>query len=379
MLRRIRSFLIVLPLVGLLALALVPGVAFADDGMDVGAFSVFNSVEVGPNETVYGDAGSIFSSVNVMGHVTGDVFSIFSSVNISGQAEVDGDVFSVFSSVNVGGNAVVHGNVTSAMSTVNKSATARIEGEQITGLESGAPNIGPVVIRPWDGGMGTRSWGAGLVGNILGGIFSALLLAAIGVVIVVLMPKRIEVIKQTVAYSPWASLGVGFLGLILSVPLALVLLLTCVGFFIVAIGTFLLTLVGLVAIGLYVGQRVMEGANGRSSSPVMDVMVGTLIMALILGGAQHHTLHQLLCRAHLVCPVQSWLRRRTAQPLRQGTARDAGASRCRRHSTSCPGARSISSARAGIGSRGSSTARGARARVHSCGGSCSRACTASGD
>jgi hypothetical protein len=282
MVRRIKSFLIVLPLVGLLALAVMPDIALADDGSQMGAFSVFNSVEVGPNETVEGSAGSIFSSVNVMGHVTGDVFSIFSSVNIGGQAEVDGDVFSIFSSVNVSGNAVVHGSVSSAMSTVNKSPSARIEGQQMSGTGTNRGSVPSINIRPWDARWGAGAWGANLLGNIFGGIFAALLLAAIGVVVVVLMPRRVEVVKQTVAYSPWASLGVGFLGLILSVPLALVLLLTCIGFFVVVIGTFLLTLLGLIAIGLYVGQRVMEGANGRSSSPVMDVMVGTLIIALIM-------------------------------------------------------------------------------------------------
>ena len=283
MLRSHRRYLAMVPVLVLVLLLALPSVALADNG--VGRFSVFNSVSVGPGETINGDVGSIFSSVSVQGTVRGNVFSVFSSVSVSGNAQVDGTVTSVFSSIAVRNNAVVRGDVTSVFSNISKDNSARIEGTQTSGPGNIDATWPGEVHVDWGDWRGFSRWdtGAGYwIGRVFGGVFSALILAAVSVLVVVLFPRRVEVVKDTMVHTPWSSLGVGFLGLLLSFPLALVLLITCVGFFIVIFGTFLATLLGLVAIGLWVGDRVMDTASTRSRSLVMDVLVGSLILALVM-------------------------------------------------------------------------------------------------
>lgn len=278
-----RRFLALIPVVALIFALALPAVALADDGS--GRFSIFESVTVGPNEIVNGDVGSLFSSVNVQGHVTGDVFSLFSSVNISGKAQVDGKAFSVFSSVGVRDTAVVKGDVMTVFSSIDKADGASIGGKQILGMQGTGTdrnfnfNFGSGE-SPWRGNVNMgRNWG---IGRILGGIFSALLLAAAAVVTVVLFPRRVSVVKDTMVHSPWSSLGVGFLGLILFPPLFILLACTCIGGIVVLLGTFLATLLGLVAVGMWIGDRVMDTRSNTSRSPMMDVLVGALILGLIM-------------------------------------------------------------------------------------------------
>ena len=278
---RSRRFLALIPVVVLILALALPAVALADDGS--GRFNVFDSVNVGPNEVINGDVGSLFSSVNVQGHVTGDVFSIFSSVNVSGNAQVDGTVFSIFSSVGVHDAAHVRGDAMTVFSSIDKSAGATIDGQQIVGawrdgtgrnFDFGSGDV------PWRVNVNTgRDWG---IGRIIGGVFSALFLAAAAVITVVLFPRRVAVVRQTMVHSPLPSLGVGFLGLILFPPLTLLLACTCIGGIVVLFGVFLSTLLGLVAISMWIGDRVTDVASPADRSPVVDAAVGALILGLVM-------------------------------------------------------------------------------------------------
>ncbi len=278
-----RRFVALIPVVALIFALALPAVALADDGS--GRFSIFDSVTVGPDEVINGDVGSLFSSVNVQGHVTGGVFSIFSSVNISGKAQVDRTAFSIFSSVAVRDTAVVTGDVMTVFSFIDKADSARIGGKQILAMGgTGAPrafnfNVGTGE-SPWRGNWNTgRNWS---IGRILGGIFSAFILAAAAVVTAILFPRRVSVVKDTMVHSPWSSLGVGFLGLILSVPLTILLACTCIGGIVVLLGAFLGILLGLVAVGMWIGDRVMDTTSNTSRSPMTDVLVGALILGLVM-------------------------------------------------------------------------------------------------
>ena len=170
-------------------------------------------------------------------------------------------------------------------SSIDKADGARIEGEQILGMKGVRDgrefnvDFGPGET-PWHGNVNVgRTWG---VGRILGGIFSALLLAAASVITVVLFPRRVSVVKDTMVRSPWSSLGVGFLGLILFPPLTILLACTCIGGIVVLLGTFLATLLGLVAVGMWIGDRVMDTTSNSARSPMMDVLVGALILGLVM-------------------------------------------------------------------------------------------------
>lgn len=273
MLAKHSSRLAFVSLVVLIVALALPGLALAQDGTD-GQVSVFESVTIEPGQVVNGDVGSIFSSVSVLGTVNGNVFSIFSSVSVSGQGKVTGNAFSIFSSVDVSGNAVVQGDATSALSSVNVNPPARVLGMRSSGfgnINLQAPRGGQFNFGPWN-----------LVGDIFSGIFSALILAAVGAVAVALFPQRVRIIRDTLVKSPGPSVGVGCLAWILILPLALILIITLCGPFLLGLGAFLATLLGMVAVGLLVGERVMETSAYPSRSMVTDVVVGSLIVGLLL-------------------------------------------------------------------------------------------------
>lgn len=278
--RRNHMGLAAIVVVVLVLLAVLPFTVLADDG-NSGRFSIFDSITVRDGEVVYGDVGSVFSSVTVRGTVHGNVFSVFSSVSVAGNARVDGDVASVFSSISVRDSAVVAGSATSVFSSIDTTDTAQIRGVQTTGTADGEFQL-PAWPETPRVPASARSSAGFWIGRIVGGVFSALLLAGLGVLIVILFPTRVQVVRRTMEESPWASTGVGCLGLMLSLPLALLMLITCIGFFIVLFGTFVATLFGLVAIGLWVGDRVTDVAVPKDRSMVMDTMVGLLIISLVL-------------------------------------------------------------------------------------------------
>lgn len=271
----------------LLLAVVVPGIALADDGSERG--SIFSSVRVLPGETINGDVFSIFSNVDVEGNVTGSVFSIFSSVRVAGSGRVQGEAFSIFSNVTVRGNAVVEGDAFSIFSSVDKDASARVLGSTFSAIEkieAEAPGRVDMDWADW-GRLSDWSWRwgfqrGGWTERVFGRIFDTLLLAVIGVIVAVLFPRRVEVVRQTMSRNLGASLGVGVLGLILSVPLALLLIITCIGPFLLGLGVFVSTLLGLTSLGQWIGERAIEQASGQDRSTVTDVFVGLLILGLIM-------------------------------------------------------------------------------------------------
>ncbi len=297
-----RRFLLVAVTVLLLVVA-IPAVALADNGGG-GRFKVFGSVTVEPGETVFGDAGSIFGSVVVRGRVMGSAFSIFSSVRVSDQAQVNGDTFSIFSDVQLSdqaktlgdafsvfsslavlGSASVQGDAWTVFSSIDTDPTATIAGSRFSAIdemEIEGPRDVHIDWGDWDRRWSWR-WGPTPMSwteRIGPRVIDALALALVGVLIVVLFPRNVENVKATLVHNPGSSFGVGLLGLLLVPPLALLLLLTCIGFFAVIIGAFLVTLLGLTGIGLWIGERVLDRTGAQTPSLVPDVFLGTLIMAL---------------------------------------------------------------------------------------------------
>ncbi len=299
-----RRLLVVVAVVFALMLA-VPPVALADNGGD--RFSVFESISIRQGETVYGDAVSIFGSVSVAGHVTGSAVSIFGSVSVTGRVgkdavsvfgsvtanDVPGDavsvfgsvtvgqgasnVVSVFGSVDLGPNAVVRGNATTIFGRISTAPGAQIRGDRFEGMggEIEWPPVG------WRMGRVGEWWG-GTWFNVVQGVIWAVALAGLGVLAVILFPRHVETVKRTLVVSPWSSLGVGFLAFILAIPLTVLLVITCIGPLVLWAGIVVAAILGMIAIGLWVGERTLAGTGAETPTPVMAVLAGTLIVNLLL-------------------------------------------------------------------------------------------------
>lgn len=280
-----------LALVLLLILALPP-VALAQGG-ETDRFNLFGDVVVNANETV-ASATSIFGSVRTDGVVSGDVTSIFGSVLVNnvvggdvaaifGSAEiagpsVGGDVAAVFGSIDLRNNVVVAGNVTAVFGGISKTPGVQVRGREVgnAGMAFRPPEVGGPIFTP---GRAARNAGFNLVGSVI----VAMVFAAIAMLVMVLFPRRVQVTRDTLMTSPWGSLGVGCLANILAIPLSLLLLvlIPCLGFFLTWLVVFLGTLLGLVAMGWWVGNRTLE-LTPQQESPLMTVLVGSIILSLLL-------------------------------------------------------------------------------------------------
>ncbi len=149
------------------------------------------------------------------------------------------------------------------------------------------PGFGPVVSGTGVLGMVT----AALIG-LMRGVVAALALAALGALTVVFLPAHTKQVGQVASSAALPSIGVGCLTvigvmvltpllviIIIGIPVALLLLLA----FVVA-GLF-----GWIALGRLVGERILEAIKVREVVPVVAVVVGILLLALlgaapVLGG-----------------------------------------------------------------------------------------------
>lgn len=212
------------------------------------------NIVVGPDETV-GDAVAIGGSITVRGRVTGDAVAVGGSVRIMPGGHVSGDV------VAVGG-------------TVTKEPGAIVGGD--------TQGIG---VGGW-GWHGPTDWRELLALDLRVRLFKLLgaaLFAGLGALLVALFPARIGTVADVAISRPGNAVLFGLLVALLALPLAVLLLVTCIGIPLIAVEALLLVaagVVGHVAIGLAVGRRIGDALHRPIASQVLATVVGVMVLAL---------------------------------------------------------------------------------------------------
>lgn len=283
-----------------LALALVLLVVvpvWADDG-DQGTVRFGEDLVVGPGERVRGDA-VVFGAdalVEPGGLVTGDLAVMGGSATIRG--EVLGAVVVFGGGARLEEGCLVSGDVITFGGEVHQSPGARVQGQVLSGFRW-APFAGR--FWPWAGQAGEPSaagverpplsWAeafvAGLLGllrGIVGALVSALLLAGLAILAMLFLPRHTRQISVC-AETAWpASLGLGILGALAAIVVALMLVLTlCLA----PLGLLLLVAVagawilGLIAIGLLIGERLFQALNQADVSPLWQAATGVALLILV--------------------------------------------------------------------------------------------------
>src|SRR5205807_9096146 len=115
-------------------------------------------------------------------------------------------------------------------------------------------------------------------------LISALAFAALGAVLVVLFPTHVRRVSETAEHQPVPSAGVGCLTLIVAVFLMIGLAITIIGIPVVvllAIVAAAVWILGWIAGGALAGQRILHAINAHNVTPVLAVVVGVLIIALV--------------------------------------------------------------------------------------------------
>jgi hypothetical protein len=196
-----------------------------------------NIIRVGDNVTIeegtrVNHVIAIGGQVTVYGVADGNVVSIGDSVVLAASSIVGGNVISIGGVIARGSGSEVNGSLTE----VNASNFSQI--------------LATVLDSEWDG----WSWLFAIMSIIL---YLGLLILSI--LLVLLIPKPIRIISDTVARNPYKAGCWGILGLILVVPLAILLTISVIGVVLVPLEISIAIaggLIGFIAVARLVGHRI---------------------------------------------------------------------------------------------------------------------------
>jgi len=213
--------------------------------------------------------------------VEGNVVVMGGSASVAGEVEKDMVVFG--GNVVLQSTAIVDGDLVTIGGNVQREEGAIVRGQEAEGLEfRGLPRFWTLPERVYTYRWPDR-WFS-LIFDIFKAIFVALALAALGLLIVLFWPKQTEVVRQAILNTPLPSGGVGLLTGIVAVALMVLLAITiCLSPIAFLLGVALLaaSIFGWAAVGLLVGQRLLEAFKVRGITPLMAVAVGILLLSLL--------------------------------------------------------------------------------------------------
>jgi cytoskeletal protein CcmA (bactofilin family) len=222
-----------------------------------------NTLTIGSTAVIGGDLLFAASKAYVDGTVSGSMRGAGSEISLTGVA--GGDVKLGVSELTIASSASIQGNLTY---TSEKEAVIQ-SGAQIEGTISHQAGM------EWP-------FRGGLISTALGHLLAFLMILLIGIVIVVLAPRRMALMANTIKTKPWFSLGWGAI-LLFGVPIAAII----VSFTIVGIPLALIALV-LYGIAIYLAQIPVALFIGRwiigyfAKTDSRGVMVGALALGLAI-------------------------------------------------------------------------------------------------
>ena len=226
--------------------------------------------------------------------VQGDVAVFGGSLTVAGA--VRGRVAVFGGAVSLADTAVVQGDLAVLGGSLERAPGARVSGEVWSGLRSGEgrqlwpqpelPGI-PEPVRPEAPRVTADTPGGvlGFLGRILRWeaetLAFCLFLAFLGVLAVAFAPKAMARIASTAATEPAVSFGVGLLSLVVALFGGLLLLLACGLGLLVWLIVSLAWLVGWLAVGLWIGQRLLRAFKARQPSALVEVAVGVILITVL--------------------------------------------------------------------------------------------------
>jgi cytoskeletal protein CcmA (bactofilin family) len=233
------------------------------------------------NSSIGRDLAAAGTTLNVAttAKIADDLIFGVSTSSISGQ--VNGDVKGGANEVTITNE--VGGNVELAVEKLTITSTANIQGnlvytsENEASIQSGARLGGstthnvpekPAVPAPF----------AGIGGKLLGFI----MLLVIGIIIIVLAPRWISAMADSIRTKPWPSLGWGALFLFATPIAAIIVIITIIG---LPVGLIALVLYGIavylsqIPVGFLIGRLIIR-RNGEIES--RGLMIGALALGLVI-------------------------------------------------------------------------------------------------
>ncbi len=216
--------------------------------------------------------------------VNGDVVVVAGTLTSS--SVIHGNLVALVSSIKLDDNAVVKGDFATLASSARRGGETVIQGQVLTGFDF------PVGIRgrtqPFSVGVFSPALlsDGTLFFKVIWVVFRVLIWGFLASVLMLLFPKHVERVANTVAANPGGSLAAGGLVLLLAPIAILIFLVTIILIpvsFLGVLALFVAWAFGLIAIGTMLGEKIMQSQN-QKWAPSIIAGVGTLIlMSLLLG------------------------------------------------------------------------------------------------
>jgi cytoskeletal protein CcmA (bactofilin family) len=258
-----------------------------EDDVIEGDLVVFGgNLDMEDGSRVEGDVVIFGGSGKIDGEIEGDLALIGGSASLGPTARVDGDVASIGGEVDLDEAAYVRGQIIE---------TTRFDFGRIP-----LPPIRAIPPRPdFDRNFGFEPFNLffRIMLGFAQGIVTALVVSAIGLLVVLFLPEHTQTVGRTINQVAPASFGVGLLTLLVGTTVMVLLFITCclipVGL-LLALALILATLYGWIVVGYLLGGRMLRALQkDKEPAPAATALVGIFIVTLVQQG--------LMALSHIPC------------------------------------------------------------------------------
>ena len=279
-------------LVAALLLPVTP--VLADEEPPDGVFIWDDDYTVKAGESVEGDLVVLngHATVEAGGQVEGSIVVWNGDADVDGV--VEGDLVISGGDITLGDNARITGSVICTWNcNLAQESGTRIEGSIIDGPALPALRIDGWQMPPTTIPHPLEAWATGsemVVRTVLRfaqSLILVLLVAAIAGLVTLMLPQQTARVGQTVAETPWPSLGYGLLTTVAALALIVILTITICLSPIAILGALALIaggLFGWLCIGALIGERLLRALKVQDTAPVWAAGLGTLVITLVTAG-----------------------------------------------------------------------------------------------
>ena len=259
---------------------------WADDG---DAIFPGSEIVIGSGEEWDGDLAVLGGSLELRegGRIRGDVVVLTGSAVIDGR--IDGDLVVLGGSLDLRSNAVIRGDLVTFFGSVSRGEGATVNGQTVDGFRGRGvvwPDWDwaarmPRIDRPWPWSSNVLS---GWLGGLMRKVLNTLALMALGALLALLLPKQTTLVAQTAGDALLPSIGFGLLTFLVLLILIPLLVIICIGIpvaLLLALAAAAAAIFGWIAIGVLIGDRLLTALNVRQAQPVLEVIAGLAVLALL--------------------------------------------------------------------------------------------------
>ena len=221
------------------------------------AASVLGSVTLDPGSSARDVVAVLGSATLAGGSQARQVVAVLGDVHVGPGAEVSQDAISIGGRVQVDPAAHVAGSTHSVSFPTLPSMPGRF-----------AIHLVPDILSP--------------VAMVVGTLVRFAVLFVLGLIVLSVMPRRLEAVSGAMAGSPWRSLFAGMLGSIGMVVLAVLLAVTVVGLLLIPVQALLVVgggVLGITALSAYLGRALPIPPSRRTA--VLELAAGTLLFSIL--------------------------------------------------------------------------------------------------